>query len=139
MDRGILTPTFDCTYTRMTNKTSDTYPGRITLDSGACLSVIHESLLEQCDYEYTGNRSKEYSGAGGDRLPLLDEVADVKVHVEEVGWIIFRNVLVLKKSAKFTSTMLIGRYDLQRLQVSMNFEKGTVRFGIGPKDGILFS
>ena len=84
MDRGILTPTFDCTYTRMTNKTSDTYPGRITLDSGACLSVVHESLLLKCDYEFTGNRVKEYSGAGGNRLSLLDQVVDMKVHVNEI-------------------------------------------------------
>ena len=95
------------------------------------MSVIHELLLEQCDFEVTGKRQKEYSGAGGSRLPLLDDVVDVKVHVDQIGWVVFRNVLVLRKDTKLQSTMLIGRYDLQRLKIVLDFQTGQVKMRVG--------
>ena len=101
------------------------------MDSGACLSVVHESLLLKCEHEFTGTRVKEYAGAGGNRLALLDRVADMKVHVDEIGWVIFRSVLVLRKEAKFNPVMLIGRYDLQRLKVKLDFQTGLVTFRDG--------
>ena len=120
-EESVLVPTFNCTYTKSKkNKNQNTYSGRITLDSGACLSVVHELFLLQCDFKFTGERVKEYSGAGGSRLPLLDKVADVKIYVDKLGWVIFRNVLVLKKDAKLQPVMLIGRYDLQRRR---NFQR----------------
>ena len=128
-----MTPTFDCTYTKANNKNSNTYSGRITLDSGACLSVIHEKFLMQCEYQFTGKRAKEYSGAGGNRLPLLDDVVDVKVYVDSIGWVIFRSVLVLRKDSRLQPTMLIGRYDLQRLKIVLDFNKGIVRINLGPE------
>ena len=120
---------FHCTYTKSGNKFQNTYVGRITMDSGACLSVVHESLLRQCDFEFTGTRSKEYSGAGGSRLPLLDQVADMKVHVDKIGWIVLRNVLVLQQESRLQTTLLVGRFDLQRLQVSLDFCNGYVLMG----------
>ena len=74
----ILTPQLCCTFTKESNKFETTYSGRVTLDSGAVLSVIHESMLMQCEHEFTGERKREYTGAGGNRLKLKDEVADVK-------------------------------------------------------------
>ena len=83
-------------------------------------------MLNQCDFEFTGSRKKEYAGAGGDRLALLDRVVDVKVYVDKLGWIILRNVLVLRQESKVQKTLLVGRFDLQRLKVSMDFSKGVV-------------
>ena len=103
------------------------------MDSGACLSVVHESMLRQCEFEFTGTRGKEYSGAGGHRLPLLDQVADVKVHVDKLGWVVFRNVLVLRKETRLQTTMLVGRYDLQRLKIVLDFTKGVMI--TGDRDG----
>lgn len=99
------------------------------MDSGACLSVVHESLLRQCDFEFTGSRSKEYSGAGGSRLPLLDQVADMKIHVDKLGWMVLRNVLVLRQESRLQTTLLMGRFDLQRLQVNLDFCSGYVTMG----------
>ena len=127
--RVIYTPSFPCTYTKSGNKYENTYVGRVTMDSGACLSVVHESLLQHCDFEFTGTRHKEYSGAGGSRLPLLDHVADMKLHVDKLGWIVLRNVLVLKKETRLQPTLLVGRYDLQRLQIVLDFRRGYMTIG----------
>ena len=128
-----MTPIFNCTFTK-SNKCESSYTGQVTFDSGACLSVMHEQMLLQCEYEITGNRLREYSGAGGNRLPLLDYVVDVKVHVDQIGWIILRSVLVLRKEAKLTTTVLMGRYDLQRLKIVMDFRRGKVIVHQGKSD-----
>ena len=99
------------------------------MDSGAVVSVIHEQMLEYCDYEPTGTRTKEYLGAGGHTLSLLPYVVDVSVEVKGVGMVVFRKVLVLKKDSKVTRTLLIGRSDLARLRATIDFAKNEVRMG----------
>lgn len=111
------------------NKSKRKCPGRVTFDSGAVLSVIHEKMLEYCDYEVTGRRVKEYLGAGGHMLDLLPEVVDVAVQVKDVGMVVFRRVLVLARDSRIQKTLLVGRSDLERLNVVMDF--GTAEAWIG--------
>ena len=104
--RVVPNPTFNCTYRALSNKHDEKCSGRCTLDSGAVVSVIHEKMLEYCDYEPTGTRSKEYLGAGGHTLDLLPHVVDVSVEIKNVGMVVFRKVLVLRKESKVTRTLL---------------------------------
>ena len=101
------------------------------MDSGAVISLIHEKMLEYCDYETTGTRTKEYLGAGGSTLDLLPYMVDLSVDVKGLGMVVFRKVLVLRKEAKVTRTLLVGRTDLQRLKVEINFATNTVTMGTG--------
>ena len=113
------------------NKSKAKCSGRVTFDSGAVVSVIHEKMLEYCDYEPTGTRVKEYLGAGGHTLDLLPHVVDVSVHVRGIGMVVFRKVLVLSKNARVTRTLLVGRSDLRRLKVRMDFGSSEVWLGSG--------
>ena len=113
------------------NKSKRKCSGRVTFDSGAVLSVIHEKMLEYCDYEVTGTRVKEYLGAGGHQLDLLPEVVDVAVHVKDVGMVVFRKVLVLTRESRTQRTLLVGRSDLERLNVVMDFGSAEAWIGSG--------
>ena len=95
------------------------------------VSVIHERMLEYCDYEPTGTRTKEYLGAGGHALDLLPHVVDVSVEVKNIGMVVFRKVLVLKRDSKVTRTLLVGRSDLSRLKATIDFAKKEVCLGTG--------
>ena len=129
--RVVPNPTFNCTYGALSNKHDKKCSGRITFDSGAVVSVIHERMLEYCDFEPTGTRQKEYLGAGGHTLDLLPHVVDVSVEVKNVGMVVFRKVLVLRRTSKVTRTLLVGRSDLDRLKVDINFatKKGSLGSG----------
>ena len=129
--RVVPNPTFNCTYRALSNKHDKKCSGRITFDSGAVVSVIHERMLEYCDFEPTGTRQKEYLGAGGHTLDLLPHVVDVSVEVKNVGMVVFRKVLVLRKTSRVTRTLLIGRSDLDRLKVDINFATKKVSLGSG--------
>ena len=135
--RVVPNPTFNCTYKALSNKHDKKCSGRVTFDSGAVVSVIHERMLEYCDFEPTGTRQKEYLGAGGHTLDLLPHVVDVSIEIKKVGMVVFRKVLVLRKESRVTRTLLVGRSDLDRLKVDINFATKSVGFGSGKQRKVI--
>lgn len=111
-----------------TNKSNQNYFGSLTMDSGAALSYVHEACLEHYDYSIAGPRPGNFYGAGGDMLKLAPHLVNMRVSVPRLGILCFKNVLVAR-SEKPSSTMLVGRADLQRLKVVVNFADGTIVIG----------
>ena len=111
-----------------TNKNDQNYYGFITMDSGAALSYIHEDCLKYCDYTIAGPRPGNFYGAGGDELKLAPHLVNLRVSVPKIGILGFKNVLV-SRSEKPSLTMLVGRSDLERMKVVVNFAEGTVIIG----------
>ena len=64
-------------------------------------------------------------------MDLLPHVVDVSVEVKNVGMVVFRKVLVLRQTSKVTRTLLVGRSDLDRLKVDINFATKKVSLGSG--------
>ena len=98
------------------------------MDSGAALSYIHEDCLKYCDYTIAGPRPGNFYGAGGDKLKLAPHLVNLRVSVPKIGILGFKNVLV-SRSEKPSLTMLVGRSDLERMNVVVNFAEGTVVIG----------
>ena len=98
------------------------------MDSGAALSYVHESCLENCEYSIAGPKPGNFYGAGGDVLKLAPHLVNMSVSVPRIGKLRFKNVLVAR-SDKPSTTMLVGRSDLERLGVVVNFVDGTMSIG----------
>ena len=121
-----VSPTINADFA--TNKSNKNYYGFITMDSGAALSYVHEDCLKYCDYNIAGPRPGNFYGAGGDKLKLAPHLVDLRVSVPKIGKLSFKNVLVAR-SDKPSLTMLVGRSDLERMKVVVNFAEGTVVIG----------
>ena len=111
-----------------TNKSNENCYGFLTMDSGAALSFVHEDCLRHCDYSIAGPRPGNFYGAGGDVLELAPHLVNLRVSVPRLGILTFKNVLV-SRSKKPSRTMLVGRSDLERLKIVVNFAEGTVVIG----------
>ena len=98
------------------------------MDSGAALSYVHETCLKDCDYTIAGPRPGNFFGAGGDVLKLAPHLVNMRVSVPNLGILNFKNVLVARAD-KPSTTMLVGRSDLERLKAIVNFADGTVTIG----------
>ena len=117
-----------------TNGDTDCY-GTINFDSGAMVSYIHQSMITNSDYIEAGPRTKEFYGAGGDRLKLKPYVINIKVNVNNKGVYEFRNVLVATSNTP-SRTMLVGQSDMERLGIDISFTKRVVTFNRGALKGV---
>ena len=87
-------------------------------------------MLDRNNFEKSGPRKVQYVGAGGNQLELEDYVVDMIVDVEGFGKIRLRNVIVAK-TEKVNKVMLIGRHDMTRLGVTVDFRSKKVSLGVG--------
>ena len=111
--------------------------GTLKLDSGACRSLINESLLKFCRIL---KKEKSYDnnvcGADGSPISLADYTVDIEIEIENLGIFILRKVLVsVTPGNAFRKSFLLGLSDLNRLKIDMDFRAKRVRFGVGPNAG----
>ena len=112
-------------------------PGTITFDTGAGRSYVHADALVSCDYEISGPRTRDYYGAGGDELQLLPYVVNMKVDVEGLGRIVFKDVLVAEPDQPKSGTMLVGLLDMKRLGMMIDFDTNTMHVKVeGRRDRV---
>ena len=109
--------------------------GTINFDSGAMVSYIHECMITNSDHVESGPRTREYFGAGGDRLKLKPFTIDINVNVDGQGVYKFKNVLVSTSEIP-SRTMLVGQSDLERLGIDISFARRCVTFGVGALQGV---
>ena len=118
-----------------TNKfiTSGYRKGSLTFDSGAARSYLHESHLEYLRHERASPITREYYGAGGTKLKVRKHYYNVWILLEYVGEVCFKEALISTEREPFRG-MLVGRTDMSRLKVEINFGRDTL--GItNSKDG----
>ena len=101
------------------------------------MSLVHKKMLKFNKFVKSGRRSIQYVGAGGEPLELEDYMVDMTVDVKGFGKMLLKNVLVAK-TERVNTTMLVGRYDMVRLGVTVDFGSKTVSLGIGPMKDIKF-
>ena len=108
--------------------------GTVKLDSGACKSLIHVSLLKFCRIlKKEKLNDKNVRGADGSRIPLADYTVDIEIEIENLGIFMLRKVLVSTTPKNgFEKSFLLGLSDLNRLKIDMDFRAKRVRFGVGP-------
>ena len=129
-------PYLKCRFLNPNIPTKDRF-GTLKLDSGACHSLINESLLKFCRIL---KKEKSYDnnvyGADGSRLSLADYTVDIEIEIENLGFFILRKVLVsTTPTSAFRKSFLLGLSDLNRLKIDMDFRTKRVRFGVGPNAG----
>ena len=105
-------------------------PGWLLIDTGAASSMINEQALTSTNHTIAGKRKQTYWGAGGTELPLGDNLVNVKVHIEGVGVIEAKNVIVCKGN-KGTNTMLLGGPDIRKYGLILDYSNGVVTFSFG--------
>ena len=126
-------PVLPCNFS--TIKQNHHYPGTITFDTGAGRSYVHADVLVDCDYQISGPRTRNYYGAGGDELQLLPYVVNMKVSVEGLGLVQFKDVLVAKPDQPKSGTMLVGLLDMKRLGMMIDFATDTMHVNLGGHKG----
>ena len=123
-----------------------THYGTVKMDSGACSSFIHESLLPFCEVmKFEKFNGREVRGAGGHSIPLADYTVDIAMKIEDLGIFILRKVLVSRSPLDpfkqagpnflFGPSFLLGLSDMNRLKISLDFKTKRVKFGVGPNRG----
>ena len=128
----IASPSLDCTFRNPKIKDQKYSKGRIVLDSGAANSMIHADRLRECQYKVSGPRVKQYKGAGGTILELKDVVVDVVVEIAGRGMFCLKDVLVSEaKDATVKYQVLMGRADINRFKVALDFGAQRLKFGVG--------
>ena len=105
-------------------------PGWLLIDTGAASSMINEKALTPFNHTIAGKRSQKYWGAGGSELPLGENLVNVRVHIEGVGTIEAKNVIVCK-GTKGTNTMLLGGPDIRKYGLVLDYSSGIVTFSFG--------
>ena len=123
----MATPILDCKFVNP-NKPNEYLHGRLTFDSGAANSMINAQALKYCQWKSAGPRVKRYISAGGDDLKLWNNVVDVAIEIQNQGMFVFKHVLVVE--SKMIEQVLIGRTDMNRLKVMIDFENQKMRIGI---------
>ena len=116
--------------------------GRVRIDSGANLSMIHESQLPFCQVLKTEKHDCSAFGAGGESIPLANFTVDIAMEIEDLGMFILTKVLVSKSQINPFSPKSLGKQqfilglsDMNRLKIGMDFKTKRVRFGVGPTRG----
>ena len=92
-------------------------------------------MLANCDYKISGPRARDYYGAGGDELQLLPYVVNMRVMVEGLGVVQFRDVLVAEPDQPKSGTMLIGLSDMKRLGMMIDFDTDTMHVKMNGQAG----
>ena len=92
--------------------------------------MINEQALTPSNHTIAGKRKQTYWGAGGTELPLGDNLVNVKIHIEGVGVIEAKNVIVCKGN-KGTNTMLLGGPDIRKYGLILDYSHGIVTFSFG--------
>ena len=127
-DTNVATPILDCKFVSP-NKPNQYLNGRLTFDSGAANSMINSKALQYCQWKRAGPRLKKYVSAGGDDLPLWNFVVDVALEIAGQGMFVLKQVLVAE--TKMLEQVLVGRTDMNRLKMTIDFENGKMRIGSG--------
>ena len=125
---NLATPILDCRFISP-NKPNEYLNGRLTFDSGAANSMINSQALQHCQWKKAGPRLKKYVSAGGDDLPLWDFVVDVALEIAGQGMFVLKHVLVAE--TKMLEQVLVGRTDMNRLKMTIDFENRRMRLGVG--------
>ena len=125
------TPILDCKFISP-NKPNEYLHGRLTFDSGAANSMINAKALKYCQWKFAGPRVKKYIGAGGNDLPLWSKVVDVAVEIAQQGMIVLKRVLVAE--SEMVEQVLVGRTDMNRLKIKMDFETNRMKIGVSKDD-----
>ena len=118
-------PILKCQFSRNSD-----LPGWLLIDTGAASSMINEKALTLFNHTIAGKRRQAYYGAGGTELPLGDNLVNVKIHIEGVGTIEAKNVIVCK-GQKGTNTMLLGGPDIRKYGLILDYSNGIVTFSFG--------
>ena len=105
-------------------------PGWLLIDTGAASSMINEQALTETNHTIAGKRFQTYYGAGGTELPLGDDLVNVHLHIDGVGDITAKNVIVCK-GKKGISTMLLGGPDIRKYGLILDYSKGIITFSFG--------
>ena len=128
---AMATPILDCKFVKP-NKPNFYLNGRLTFDSGAANSMINAKALEYCQWKKAGPRVKKYISAGGDDLPLWNEVVDVALNIAGQGMFVLKQVLVAETS--MLEQVLVGRTDMNRLKIKMDFETQMMKIGVSSSE-----
>ena len=126
-------PVLPCDFATINNNAH--CPGTITFDTGAGRSYVHADVLAKCDYNISGPRSRDYFGAGGDELQLLPYVVNMRVLVEGLGVVQFKDVLVAEPDQPKSGTMLVGLSDMKRLGMMIDFDTDTMHVKVEGRPG----
>ena len=94
-------------------------------------------MLKFNKFVKSGKRTVKYVGAGGNSLGLEDYVVDMVVDVIGFGKLRLRNVLVAN-TEKVNKVMLVGRHDMTRLKVTVDFNLKAVSLGVGHRKNTKF-
>ena len=100
------------------------------MDTGAASSMINEQALTASNHTIAGKRIQTYYGAGGSELPLGENLVNVRVHINGVGTIEAKNVIVCK-GKKGVSTMLLGGPDIRKYGLVLDYSRGIITFSFG--------
>ena len=109
-------------------------PGWLLIDTGAASSMINEQALTPSNHTIAGKRSQTYYGAGGSELPLGDNLVHVRLHIDGVGEMVAKNVIVCKGN-KGVNTMLLGGPDIRKYGLVLDYSKGIITFSFGNLKG----
>ena len=104
------------------------------MDTGAASSMINEQALTPDNHTIAGKRSQTYYGAGGSELPLGENLVNVRLHIQNVGTIEAKNVIVCKGN-KGVSTMLLGGPDIRKYGLVLDYSRGIITFSFGHLKG----
>ena len=109
--------------------------GTVQLDSGAFYSCIHVSRLNFCRVlKFEKRDVRQTFCSAGQSIPLMDYTVDIAMDIEDLGMFILRKVLVSTSNFNpFGNGFLLGRSDMNRLKVGIDFITKRVKFGVGPK------
>ena len=92
--------------------------------------MINEQALTKTNHTIASKRSQTYYGAGGTELPLGDYLVNVKLHIDGVGDIEAKNVIVCK-GKKGVNTMLFGGPDIRKYGLILDYSRGIINFSFG--------
>ena len=99
--------------------------GSLTFDSGAARSFLHESHLDHLRHEKASLITRDYYGAGGSKLNIRKHYYNVWIILEYVGEVCFEEAIISTEREPFKG-MLVGRTDMSRLKVEINFGNNTL-------------
>ena len=101
--------------------------GWLLIDTGAASSMINEQALTPLNHTIAGRRSQTYYGAGGSELPLGENLVNVRLHIDGIGQMEAKNVIVCK-GKRGVSTMLLGGPEIRKNGLVLDYSKGIITF-----------
>ena len=96
--------------------------------------MIHESRLKNANYEQARVCNHKYFGAGNKQIKTANRYINIRVHIDNVGEAVFKNVIV-SQEPKESNVMLIGTPDIVRMGLNLDYKAQMIKFQSGKLAG----